>query len=199
MHGGTIELVAVQAYMRLADYRDGGAFEAKIAALTERVAAARERDARGAFRHPALVVFPEHIGTFLSVAGYADLVRAGDDVDALLRRAVLRRPLRLLRSMLAHRTPSASAAVLLAESAKMHRAYRTAFAAAARRLQATVVAGSIILPENAAGCDAGELRTRDSRLYNLSYTFAPDGRCVNVTKKVHLVPTLEDAMPLVTR
>jgi predicted amidohydrolase len=192
----SIELVAVQAFMRLRDYRDGDAFRAKIAALGERVAAARERNAAGAFRHPAVVVFPEHVGTFLVAAGYADLLRPGDDVDALLRRVVLHHPLRLLGAMVRHRTRSPSAAVLLAESAKMHAVYRTAFADTARRLRATVVAGSIILPENAAGLDAETFRPHGNRLFNLSYTFDPDGRCVNVTRKVHLVPTLEDTLPL---
>ena len=192
----SIELVAVQPYMSVDDYRDETAFLAKIAALGERVAAARARDAHGAFRHPAVVVFPEHIGTFLSAAGYDAWLRPGDDSATLLRRIVLRHPLRLLATMARHRVASPTAAVLLAESPKMHRIYRRAFAAVARRLEATVVAGSIILPENAAGLDAETLRPRDGRLYNLSYTFAPDGRCVDVTRKVHLVPTLEDVLPL---
>ncbi len=192
-----IELVAVQPFMRLADYRSGDAFAAKIAQLTEKIAHARARDARGEFLHPALVVFPEHIGTFLSIADHGDLADEGDDVDTILRRVVVRRPWRFLASLITHRTWSPSAAVLLAESATMHRIYRGAFRSAALRLAATVVAGSIILPDNAAGLDAEKLRPLDARLYNLSYTFAPDGRCVNVTRKVNLVPTLEDALPLV--
>lgn len=196
MSPASIELVAVQPFMQVDDYLDAAAFGAKIAALTAHVAAARARDAHGGFRHPALVVFPEHIGTFLSLAGYRDLLRPGDDVGAVLRRLVARRPLRHVAAMLRHRTLSSAAAVLLGESAKMHRIYRAAFRDAARRLAATVVAGSITLPENAAGVDAEDLRPRGSRLFNLSYTFAPDGRCVNVTKKVHLVPTLEDTLPL---
>jgi predicted amidohydrolase len=192
-----IELVAVQPYMDLADYRTVDAFDAKIAALTDRIAAARERDAHGGFRHPALVVFPEHVGTFLSIAGYGNLARAGDDVDTVLRRVVLRNPLRLLVAMLRYATWSPACGVLLMESAKMHRAYRAAFRDAARRLQATVVAGSIILPDNANGVDAETMRPASARLYNLSYTFAPDGRCVDVTRKVNLVPTLEDTLPLV--
>src|SRR5258705_2599853 len=127
MSDAAIELMAVQPFMQLADYRTVDAFDAKIAALTERVAAAREHDTHGHFRHPALVVFPEHIGTFLSIAGYGDLVVDGDDVDAVLRRVVLRNPLRFLASLVAHWTLSPSAAVLLAESAKMHGAYRRAF------------------------------------------------------------------------
>jgi len=197
MSDTSIELIAVQPFMQLADYREVDAFCAKIAALTERIAAARACDLRGRFRHPALVVFPEHIGTFLSIAGYGDFAEDGDDMDTILRRVVLRRPWRFLSAMVAHRTLSPSAAVLLAESAKMHRAYRRAFQESARRLDATLVAGSIILPDNAAGLDADELRPESNRLYNLSYTFAPDGRCVNVTRKVHLVPTLEDTLPLV--
>ncbi len=197
MSDGLIELVAVQPYMGLDDYRSGEAFQRKIAALTERIAAGRARDAEGRFVHPALVVFPEHIGTFLSIAGYGDLAEEQDDTDAILRRVVLRNPLRFLVALLTHRTLSPAAAVLLAESAKMHDIYRRAFRHAARRLEATVVAGSIILPDNAAGLDADQLRPLGNRLYNLSYTFAPDGRCVNVTRKVNLVPTLEDTLPLV--
>jgi predicted amidohydrolase len=197
MSDAAIELIAVQPYMRLADYRSGDAFAAKIATLTEKIAGARARDAHGEFVHPALIVFPEHIGTFLSIAGYGDLADDGDSVDAILRRVVLRHPLRFLTALVAHRTLSPSAAVLLAESAKMHRIYRGAFRSTALRLNATVVAGSIILPDNADGIDADELHPLDHRLYNLSYTFAPDGHCVNVTRKVHLVPTLEDTLPLV--
>ena len=197
MSAAEIELIAVQPFMSLDDYRDAEAFTAKIAALTERVAAARARDPHGEFQHPALVVFPEHIGTFLSIAGYGELARSGDDVDAVLRRVVSRRPLRFLSALLRHRTYSPAAAVLLAESPKMHAIYRATFQAAARRLRATVVAGSIILPDNALGLDADQLRPAASRLYNLAYTFAADGRCVNVTRKVHLVPTLEDSLPLV--
>jgi predicted amidohydrolase len=167
-----VELVAVQAFMRLEDYLDAAAFDAKIAGLGAAVAAA------------------------LSFADYGSLVRPGDDTAAVLRRRVLARPAGVLATMLRHTTPSPTAAVLLAESPKMHRIYYDAFSALARRLAATVVAGSIILPENARGPGARELRPRDRRLYNLAYTFAPDGRCVMVTKKVHLVPTQEDVLPL---
>src|SRR5689334_13785362 len=114
------ELVAVQPFMQLDDYRTLDAFDAKIASLTDRIAAARERDAHG-FRHPALVVFPEHIGTFLSIADHADVAQPGDDADTVLRRVVVRNPLRFLAAMATHRTLSPAAAVLLMESAKMHR------------------------------------------------------------------------------
>lgn len=197
MSNPLIELIAVQPYMTLADYRTVDAFDAKIAALTDRVAAARERDAKGAFRHPAVVVFPEHIGTFLSIAGYGGLAQQGDDVDTVLRRVVLRNPLRLLVTMLRHGTFSPALGVLLMECVKMHRAYRQAFRDAARRLGATVVAGSIILPDNANGIDAETMRPASTRLYNLGYTFAPDGRCVDVTRKVNLVPVIEDTLPIV--
>jgi hypothetical protein len=46
-----IELIAVQPYMQLADYREVDTFRAKIAALTERIAAARTRRRRRA-DHP---------------------------------------------------------------------------------------------------------------------------------------------------
>src|SRR5204862_1792241 len=124
---------------------------------------------RGEFVHPAVVVFPEHIGTFLSIADYGDLAHDGDHVDAILRRVVLRHPSRFVAALLAHRTLSPTAAVLLAESAKMHRIYRGAFRSTALRLNATIVAGSLVLPTNANGIDAAALRPRDARLYNLSY------------------------------
>jgi hypothetical protein len=43
MSDSPIELIAVQPYMQLADYRTVDAFDAKIAGLTDRIAAARER------------------------------------------------------------------------------------------------------------------------------------------------------------
>src|SRR5215470_6289690 len=106
MSDAVIELIAVQPYMQLADYRTVDAFDAKIAALTDRIAATRERDEARRFRHAAVVVFPEHIGTFLSIADHGDVAAPADDADTVLRRVVVRHPLRFLAAMIAHRTRS---------------------------------------------------------------------------------------------
>jgi len=104
MSSDSIELVAVQPFMRVEDYVDAAAFAAKINDLAERIAAARERDA-GSCRPPS-----------------SPVASSGTDTDALV--------------------------------------------------------------------------VRDARRFNASYTFAPDGRCVNVTRKVHLaarVPAVRTA------
>jgi predicted amidohydrolase len=61
--------------------------------------------------------------------------------------------------------------------------YVDAFARFARRHGAWVVAGSALLP-------------RGREVSNTSLTFAPDGRVAGETRKVNLVPTMEDVLGL---
>jgi predicted amidohydrolase len=78
----------------------------------------------------------------------------------------------------------------------VHRALWTTFSGIARDFGLWVVAGSAMLPRNRLGEDSADFVPLDARVYNTSYTFAPDGRCAAVTRKVNLVPTQEDVLHL---
>ncbi len=192
----TIEIAACQVHVTLDDYTSEESFAAMLDRAGERLDRARTRGADGAFSRPCLAVFPEMIGSFLPVAGRERLVRGARSTDAALGRVALRSLPAVIRAMRAGAVWSPKVGFLLAAAPEVRRIYRTAFAAFARRHDAWVVAGSALLPKNRLGDTADAFEPEDGRVYNTSYAFAPDGRHVGATRKVNLVPTLEDALGL---
>jgi predicted amidohydrolase len=100
------------------------------------------------------------------------------------------------RAMRAAGSWSPKIGFLLAVAPAVRRIYRSAFADFARQHRAWVIAGSALLPRNAHGETADDFSPADGRVYNTSYAFAPDGAHVGATRKVNLVPTLEDRLGL---
>jgi predicted amidohydrolase len=185
-------LAACQVHVSAADYASADAFDALLARVGARLEAARA--AAGARPDDAcLAVFPELIGAFLPLADRALRARTVDDAFARVGRGLLPT---LAATMLCYRLGSTKVALLLAVAPETWAIYRRAFSRFARRHRAWVVAGSALLPQNAYGDTADEFAPADGRVYNTSYTFAPDGRHVGATRKVNLVPTLEDVLGL---
>lgn len=191
-----VELAACQLHVTVADYASEAAFCALLERAGAGLDAAREKDASGAFRHPCVAVFPEMIGAFLPIAGNARLVAGARSTDGALLRVALRSLPAVLAAMRGGGTWSPKVGFLLAAAPEVRRIYRAAFAAFARRHRAWVVAGSALLPRNARGDCAEEFSPEDGRVYNTSYAFAPNGAQIAATRKVNLVPTLEDALGL---
>jgi predicted amidohydrolase len=160
-----------------------------------RLDAARARRPDGSFAHPCLAVFPEMIGAFLPLVGRSAIVARARTTDGALGRAALFE-LGAIASAVIRRRVSPKVGFLLAVAPEVWRLYRGAFRRFARAHGAWVVAGSALLPENAHGDLDDRFAPRDGRVYNTSYAFAPDGRHVGVTRKVNLVPTLEDTLGL---
>jgi predicted amidohydrolase len=179
----TVELAACQVYVTAEDYASAGSFERLLARVGAGLDAARERRPDGSFAHPCLAVFPEMIGAFLPLAGRLHRVGRARTTDAALRDAALRELPRIAAAMIRGRTTSTTIGFLLAAAPGVERIYRDSFSAFARRHQAWVVAGSALLP-------------RGRKVYNTSYTFSPDGALGGTTRKVNLVPTLEDELGL---
>ncbi|MBZ0253554.1 MAG: hypothetical protein K8I02_09465, partial [Candidatus Methylomirabilis sp.] len=175
------ELIAVQSFMRLEDYATEGAFRAKIESLMRKVDAARERRADGGFAHPALVVFPENIGTFLAIAGSLDLVKDAKTTDQAIGRVVLRRLPELARTMVRYRLRSPKRAVLVMLSRVVWPVYFRAFRDAARAHDCWVVAGSAVVARNKHGLVDAPYEPESGRFYNLSLAFSPEGGAVNET------------------
>lgn len=190
----TAELVAVQSFMSLADYASEEAYRAKIESLMRKVDAVRARGQDGRFLHPALAVFPENIGTFLGIAGSYDRVKDCATTDAAIGKVVLRRLPELLRTMARYGVASPKRAVLVMLSRTVWPIWFRAFRDAARAHDCWIVAGSAVVARNKHGLVDAPYEPESGRCYNLSLAFAPDGRAVNETRKVNLVPTLEDVL-----
>ena len=129
------------------------------------------------------VVFPELAGHLALLALAPAPAHRARTLSAALAAAAVRRPLDVLRGVATSRTLAPRNAVLAALAPDGERYWRSVFGPLARKLDAYVVAGSLLrlLPDGA--------------LTNASLLFAPDGRCIATTDKVNLVPGMEDAAP----
>ncbi|MFO0587182.1 MAG: carbon-nitrogen hydrolase family protein [Polyangiaceae bacterium] len=191
-----IELAACQVHVTLADYTSEASFLAMLDRAGNALDRAREKDSAGRPRHACVAVFPEMVGAFLPVAGRDRVIRGARTTDGALTRVALRRLPEVVRAMRKGHVLSPKVGFLLSAAADVHRIYRSAFSAFARRHGAWVVAGSALLPRNARGETAEAFEPLDGRVFNTSYAFGPDGAHVATTRKVNLVPTLEDALGL---
>lgn len=190
----TVDLAACQVFVTMDDYASPAAFEAMLARVGDKLE--RARPATEGERPPCLAVFPENIGTFLPLAGRLDLVRGLATTDQAMQKIALRAWAKLLRSTARYRPRSTATALLVALSDEIFATYRAAFSLFARRHHAWVVAGSVLLPRNAFGDLAERFAPAGARVYNTSLTFDPEGRIVAATRKVNLVPGLEDTLGL---
>ncbi|MCE9669528.1 carbon-nitrogen hydrolase family protein [Myxococcus stipitatus] len=191
-----VELYALQPRVSLEDYASPAAFAARHRALATRVEALRARDAAGRPRHPALLVWPEWVGTALAFLGHVPRVGSRRTLHAALRRIALAEAWPLWRTWRELHPPSWLAGLHVTLAPRVHRVMWETFSAIARDLDAWVVAGSALMPANRRGQDTPDFEPYGTRTYNTSYTFSPQGRCVAVTRKVNLVPTREDVLQL---
>jgi predicted amidohydrolase len=193
---GHVELFAVQARVCLDDYASPEAFTARHRALAARVDALRARDAQGRPLHPALAVWPEMLGAPLGLLGHLSRVRTCRTSQAAMARVALAELPAVLGAALRHRPRSLEECLFTTVAARVHHALWNTFSGIARDHGLWVVAGSALLPRNRLGDVGPDFRPQGARTYNTSHTFAPDGTCVAVTRKVNLVPTQEDVLRL---
>jgi predicted amidohydrolase len=184
-----IDLIAVQPYMTFADYRDADAFSAHVERLGAVIAAKRQNPA-------ALVVFPEDFATFLALMAAPRDIQEAATLDEAFSRIGRRYAPTLLRTMAALRTPSLRAAFFAWAARSVWPVWHETMATLAKRLDAVVVAGSALLPQNRFGPDTARYEPASARVYNLALTFGPDGHVVAETLKHNLVPTQEDKLGL---
>ncbi|MBK8255131.1 MAG: carbon-nitrogen hydrolase family protein [Polyangiaceae bacterium] len=191
-----VEIAACQVHVTAADYVSEDSFAAMLERLGKRLVRARARDEKGKPLHPCLVVFPEMIGTFLPMAGRSRVIGSAKTTDQALTRVALRSLPSVVAAMRKGHTLSTKVGFLLAAAPEVRRIYRSAFSAFAKEHGVWTVAGSVLLPRNVHGETADVFEPQDGRVYNTSYAFAPDGRHIGATRKVNLVPTLEDTLGL---
>ncbi|PLJ77196.1 nitrilase-related carbon-nitrogen hydrolase [Infirmifilum sp. SLHALR2] len=117
----------------------------------------------------AIVVYPEHIGTFLIFLG--ERVRAETLEEALAKLALRNLPRFLLETL---RSLNPRGALLSLKWKRIREAYFTAFSRLASKYKAVIVAGSLLEP------------TSPRAIQNVSYVFDSDGRAKCRQVKVHL-------------
>lgn len=186
---GRGNLVGVQPSMSPWDYICEERFYAKLSGYLD---IAR---LQGWLTERTVVVYPEHVGTWLVVAEEHPSVYRAQTIDAAIRAMVLRKPFAFVRMWLSsgRRAPVADkVAYSLFQLKARHSAgiYQSVFSRLAREFRVTVVAGSIVLP--APEVEHGRLQIGAGALYNSSVIYRPDG--VAESQVVHKVyPTEQES------
>lgn len=175
----TRKIIAVQARMENNDYSSEAHFKHKI----ESYFIALEQ--KGLRLDSSLVVFPEHIGTWLVAVDEHKWVTGTNKMNmAMALLAYARFPLVLKKYF---GSPDGISdplvyAIFYAKAKKMQLIYRQTFSEMAKKYKVYIVAGSIVLPEAKSIIDSSSF---SKTLYNSSFLFHPDGACdPSVTHKV---------------
>lgn len=187
----SVDLIAVQPYMTLADYVSSDAFFQKMDDLCKKALACRPEG-----NTPTVLVFPEDLATFLALLGCGNLVVNAKTLAEAFGKIGLHFFPSLAGRMVRYRTLSLHKAFFLLQAPSVWKVWYDTFRALAIRYGVWIVAGSALLPENSLGYDTPLFLARNHHIYNLSITFDPAGRVSNVTRKVNLVPTQEDVLSL---
>lgn len=185
----SIDLFAIQAQLDLADYFSVAAFRAKVFSYG---AALQARDPQ----LPAVVVFPEDIGMFLVALGAEQHLAGCQTTDEAFDRLGKASLLPIAWAMARYRVTNVKTAFWLAKANEVRDAMLNVFSSFALEHKAYVVAGSACLPKNKHGLVLRPFTPAGGRVYNLSYTFGPNGKLLAETAKVNLVPTMEDTIGL---
>jgi predicted amidohydrolase len=178
---GRGNLLGVQPVLAANDYASEEIFHVRLDGYMT------EARARGWLSERTVVVFPEHVGTWLAASGAHEAVFAAPTIARAMRTLIFRNPLAFGAALLAGREKDQTSAALFRMRAKtMARIYQAVFSRLARDYSVTVVAGSLVLP---APCvDNGRIMVGSGLLYNTCAVFGPDGRAYShLVRKVYPV------------
>jgi predicted amidohydrolase len=162
-------VIGIQAWMGNADYSLGEAFRAKLGGYM--TIAQR----KGWIRENSLIIFPEHIGTWLVAAEERSRVFAASTMKKAMRSVALANPLSLLVALIRARAQDRLVESLFRmKGTRMAEIYHETFSGLARSYKATIVAGSIVLPH--ARILQDRLTVNDGPLFNTTAVYRPDGK-----------------------
>lgn len=162
-------LIGVEPALHQSDYRSSAALQSRLATYLD---AARDE---GAIVPGSVVIFPEHVGTWLVASGAPASAFSARTVDSAMISLAGAHPVSFAGALIGsdedHRL---AAALFRMRSATMARDYQSVFGGLAREYGVTIVAGSIVLADPYV--EDGVIRVRrDGPLYNVTAVFAPDG------------------------
>jgi hypothetical protein len=173
-------LIAVQASLKVEDYRDEASFCGKIDQLTALAVA-------GLDDKPKLVAFPETIGfpLLLTLGHYQRVRRQRTAYGAAWQ--LLKADWRRVVKVALERRAFGLDALYLARAKEVYGVYQRAFSAAAKAYGVTVVAGTIFLPQLEEEASKG-VHVVGKHVFNTAFSFSPQGRLLDRSYKAYLVP-----------
>jgi predicted amidohydrolase len=176
-------LVAVQPWLETRHYQSAGHL---LERLDGYMTAAR---GAGYLDDGSIVVFPEHVGTWLVAARAPRWSFSAATTGDAMTHLVLANPLPYLIALArSHEADRSAAAIFRMRARRMAADYQSVFSTLAERYGVTVVAGSIVLPAPEVDAD-GRLVPGNGPLYNTAAVFAPDGSLHSqLVRKVHPIP-----------
>jgi predicted amidohydrolase len=171
-------LLGLQPFVRAADYASADTLSARLSQYTEIAAQ------KGWLNPRTVVVWPEHLGTWLAASGEAPAVYKARRLSGAMVLLAARHLLRFSREVMAAReTDRIAASLFRLKAPDMARQYQAVFSGLARRYSVTMVAGSILLPSPQV--IDGRVMPGTGPLYNISAVFGPDGlACASLVHKV---------------
>lgn len=193
---GGANLVSIQPYLTAPDYADAERLHEK---LRHYLLAAKQA---GWLSPESLVVFPEHIGTWLVAEGESFLVYDAERAQT----ALLWSALGNLPDFVSHLWRETAgdpyaAALFKSKSITMAAHYQGIFSGLAKEFGVTLVAGSIVLPDPTV--EQNQISVGMGALYNSSFLFYADGTFAGPVRKVYPIgselPFVEpsrDALPV---
>lgn len=186
-----VDLFAVQGRIDPSLYESRENFEARLEAQARAIDALRERDEEGAYRFPALAVWPENYALFASLIGVPGASQAKSSTRAMARLALRRLPA-LVRTFWRHRPRSLEETLFTATAPETFALIDGAFAPIARKYQLHIVAGSAYLPR----FTAPPFKAEGAKVYNTSLLYSDSGERLAISRKQNIVPTQEDILHL---
>ncbi|WP_323847218.1 carbon-nitrogen hydrolase family protein [Microbulbifer magnicolonia] len=173
---GAANLVSIQPYLTSADYASAERLQRKLRGYLHKARQA------GWLGERSLVVFPEHIGTWLVAEGESFLsIRADSTGTAMLWAALGNLPAFARHLSGESAADPFAAALFKSKAARMAAQYQQLFAGLAREFRVTLVAGSIAMPDPAV--EDNHIRTGTGPIYNSSFVFFADGAVAGPVRK----------------
>lgn len=161
-------LLGIQPELFPADYQSLERLHLKLSAYLQK---AREQ---GLINDKTVVVLPEHVGTWLMLAGEKNELYQATHLKDAMNWLSISNPLQFLRAWISATGDNRmDDAYLRMKAPGMARDYQVLFGGLAKEFGVTLVAGSIALPNPSV--NLGQLQVGHGALYNVSVVFAADG------------------------
>ncbi len=162
-------LIGVEPALHQSDYRTPATLQSRLAAYLD---AARNE---GAIVPGSVVIFPEHVGTWLVASGAPASAFSARTANGAMMSLAGAHPLSFAGALIdSDEDDRLAAALFRMRSAAMARDYQSVFSGLAREYDVTIVAGSIVLADPYVEDGVIGVR-RNGPLYNVTAVFDPDG------------------------